>query len=78
MSLYYDAASVLQTSTTDGSLKSRIYNSNSSARKSSPAQVYALISEASKWDTVLKEVIENAGILSLETKVILRLRLVLR
>ena len=67
MSLYFDAVSILTTqSQTGGSFKSRIYNSRS---KSSPAQIYALITEASKWDLLLKEVIENAGILDLEPKV---------
>ncbi|RJE18270.1 hypothetical protein PHISCL_09394 [Aspergillus sclerotialis] len=66
MSLYFDAASILTTqSETGGSFKSRIYNSRS---KSSPAQIYALITETSKWDLLLKEVIENAGILDLEPK----------
>lgn len=68
MSLYYDAVSVLTTpASTGGSFKSRIYNSKT--LKSSPAQVFALITEASKWDVLLKEVIENAGILALEPKV---------
>lgn len=67
MSLYFDAASILTSqSQTGGSFKSQIYNSRS---KSSPAQIYALIAEASKWDLLLKEVIENAGILDLEPKV---------
>ena len=68
MSLYYDAVSVLTAPTTNGgSFKSRIYNSKT--RKSSPAQVFALVTEASKWDVLLKEVIENAGILPVEPKV---------
>lgn len=68
MSLYYDAVSVLTApATTGGSFKSRIYNSKS--LRSSSAQVFALITEASKWDVLLKEVIENAGILALEPKV---------
>lgn len=68
MSLYYDAVSILSSpSPTGGSFKSRIYNSRS--LKSSPAQVYALVIEASKWDLLLKDVIENAGILNLESKV---------
>jgi putative methyltransferase len=69
MSLYYDAATILSSSAADqgGSFKSRIYNSKS--LKASPAQIYALVTEASKWDILLKEVIEHAGILSLEHKV---------
>jgi putative methyltransferase len=67
MSLYYDAASLLMNpEDVGGSFKSRVYNSR---LKSSPAQIYALVTEASKWDILLKEVIENAGILPLEPKV---------
>lgn len=72
MSLYHTAATILSptsssstSTTTGGSLKSRIY---SSIPRSAP-QIYALISEVSKWDTLLKEVIEKAGILGLEPKV---------
>ncbi|KAH2282632.1 hypothetical protein KXW02_004016 [Aspergillus fumigatus] len=67
MSLYYDAVSVLTApSSTGGSFKSRIYSSRN--LKSSPAQIYALVIEASKWDILLKEVIEAAGILKHEPK----------
>ncbi|KAL4915888.1 S-adenosyl-L-methionine-dependent methyltransferase [Aspergillus aurantiobrunneus] len=67
MSLYYDAASVLTApSSTGGSFKSRLYSSRT--LKASPAQVYALITEAAKWDILLKEVIDDAGILKLEPK----------
>ncbi|KUL90401.1 hypothetical protein ZTR_01982 [Talaromyces verruculosus] len=61
MSLYYDASTILTPSSNNqgGSFKSRIYNSKS--LKASPAQIYALVTEASKWDILLKEVIENAG-----------------
>ncbi|KAA8651368.1 hypothetical protein EYZ11_000945 [Aspergillus tanneri] len=76
MSLYYDAVTVLTAPTsTGGSFKSRIYNSRS--LKSSPAQLYALIIEASKWDVLLKEVIEAAGILKVEPKLTPRLALFL-
>lgn len=69
MSLYYDASTILTSPSNNqgGSFKSRIYNSKS--LKASPAQIYALVTEASKWDILLKEVIENAGILPLEPKV---------
>ncbi|OKL56134.1 hypothetical protein UA08_08741 [Talaromyces atroroseus] len=67
MSLYYDASTLLSSSSTQGgSFKSRIYNSKS--LKASPAQIYALVTEASKWDILLREVIENAGVLLLEPK----------
>lgn len=68
MSLYYDAAAVLTTPpSAGGSFKSRIYNARN--LKASPAQIYALVSEAAKWDIVLKEVIDNAGLLNHEPKV---------
>lgn len=68
MSLYYDAASILTApSSIGGSFKSRIYTSRN--LKASPAQVFALITEASKWDILLKEVIEKADFLHLEPKV---------
>ncbi|KAL4943539.1 S-adenosyl-L-methionine-dependent methyltransferase [Aspergillus oleicola] len=67
MSLYYDAVSVLTApASTGGSFKSRLYNSRN--LKANPAQVYALITEAAKWDVLLKEVIDQAGILKLEPK----------
>lgn len=70
MSLYYDAVSILTAPpSTGGSFKSRLYNSRT--LKASPAQVYALIVEAAKWDILLKDVIDQAGILKLEPKVAL-------
>ncbi|KAF2715722.1 S-adenosyl-L-methionine-dependent methyltransferase [Pleomassaria siparia CBS 279.74] len=67
MSLYYEAAAVLANSdNAGGSLKSRIYRQKD--LKSSPAQLFALITEASKWSTVLKDVIENCGLLAEEKK----------
>ncbi|KAI9372619.1 S-adenosyl-L-methionine-dependent methyltransferase [Aspergillus egyptiacus] len=69
MSLYYDAVAVLTgPASSGGSFKSRLYNSRT--LKASPAQVYALITEAAKWDILLKEVIDQAGILKLEPKVL--------
>ena len=67
MSLYYEAAAVLANrDRTGGSLKSRIYKQKD--LKSSPAQLFALITEASKWSTVLKNVVENCGLLAEEKK----------
>jgi 25S rRNA (cytosine2278-C5)-methyltransferase len=68
MSLYHDAVAVIASESQDGSLKSRIY-SNKLQLKSKPAHIYALVSETVKYDQVLKEIIENAGILSHESKV---------
>jgi putative methyltransferase len=68
MSLYYEASTILTTpSNFTGSLKSRIFKNPNG--KSSPAQVYALVTEASKWSPILKEVIDKAGILALEPRV---------
>lgn len=69
MALYYDAAAILSSvSSTQGSLRSRVYDSNANL-KSSPPLVRGLIAECAKWDAVLSEVIDNSGILSLEPKV---------
>lgn len=68
MSLYYEAADVLANpEKTGGSLKSRIYKNKE--LKSSPAQLFALISEASKWSLLLKDIIERCGLLANEKKV---------
>jgi putative methyltransferase len=68
MSLYYEAAAVLANpDKAGGSLKSRIYKKKD--LKSSPAQLVALITEASKWSVVLKDVIEKSGVLAEEKKV---------
>lgn len=68
MSLYYEAAEVLtNTENAGGSFKNRIYRNKS--LKSSPASLYALVSEASKWSLVLKDVIERSRLLKEERKV---------
>ena len=68
MSLYYDAAALLMPSADQaGGLKSRVFNSKD--LKSPPKQVYALVSEASKWSSVLSEVVEKSQLLRLERKV---------
>jgi 25S rRNA (cytosine2278-C5)-methyltransferase len=68
MSLYYEAAAALANdNNAGGSLKSRIYRQKDI--KSSPAQLFAVISEASKWSLVLKDVIEQSGLLAAEKKV---------
>lgn len=67
MSLYFDAEAILTAPSTGGSFKSRIYSARN--LRASPVQIYALITEALKWDRVLVEVIERADILALERKV---------
>jgi putative methyltransferase len=67
MSLYYEAEAVLTNAEkTGGSLKSRIFGKKTS--KHSPAQIYALVSEATKWSPVLKSVVERSGLLKSEKK----------
>lgn len=63
MSLYYESSPFLH----QDSLKSRVFSA--AQLKSKPKQVYALVSEASKWSHILKEVIEKSQILTLERKV---------
>ncbi|MCJ1443615.1 MAG: hypothetical protein MMC23_004114 [Stictis urceolatum] len=76
MSLYYDAASIiLDSSKSDSSLKAKVYGSKKIKR--SPAQVYALISETSKWNEVLNEVVERSQLLSHERKLTPALSLLL-
>ncbi|KAL5388084.1 hypothetical protein DPSP01_003077 [Paraphaeosphaeria sporulosa] len=76
MSLYYEAAAVLANSeNAGGSLKSRIYKNKD--LKTSPAQLFALISEASKWSLVLKDVIERCRLLAEEKKLTPTLALLL-
>ena len=68
MSLYYDAAPLLLASSDQtGSLKSRVFNSQ--GHKSPPKQIFALVSEATKWSPVLSEVVERSQLLQLERKV---------
>ena len=68
MSLYHEAAEILTLSPeAGGNLKTRIFNRKD--LKSPQQQIYALALETCKWSAVLKEVIENAGILKLERKV---------
>jgi 25S rRNA (cytosine2278-C5)-methyltransferase len=68
MALYYDTAAVISSrSSSRGSLKSLVYDNN--IIKSPAPLVYGLITECARWDVVLSEVIDNAGILSQEPKV---------
>ncbi|KAK0609291.1 putative 28S rRNA (cytosine-C(5))-methyltransferase, partial [Lasiodiplodia hormozganensis] len=69
MSLYYEAATILENAdNVGGSLTSRIYGKK--GLKSKPTAIYALVTEATKWSAVLKDVVENSGILKLEKKLI--------
>ncbi len=67
MSLYYEAAGILEApNTSGGSLKSRIFSKKDF--KSPPAQIYALVIETCKWSFVLKEIIERTELFKLEKK----------
>ncbi|RVD87556.1 uncharacterized protein DFL_001783 [Arthrobotrys flagrans] len=66
MSLYLEAAAILESPQTT-SLKAIIYNP-SKPFKSPQSKLYALIVETLKFQDILKEVVENAGILKLERK----------
>ncbi len=69
MALYYEAADILSSSPyISGSLRSRVYDSNTPP-KSHPPLLYGLITECAKWDVVLSEIIDNTGIISQEPKV---------
>lgn len=68
MSLYYEAASIIANADAKGgSLKNRVFGKKD--LKSPPGAIYALVAEATKWSTVLKDVIERSDILRLEKKV---------
>jgi putative methyltransferase len=70
MSLYIEAASILNE--TSGSLRSRIYHrpASSPQLKSPPARLYALIIETLKHQEILNEVIAKSELLKLERKVL--------
>jgi len=69
MSLYYDAAPLLlpEPGQPSGSLKLRTFGAEN--LKSTPTQVYALVSGACKWSPILKEVVEKSQLLQFERKV---------
>ena len=66
MSLYYETAPLLSPGQT-GSIKSRVFSAKS--LKAPPTQVFALVTEASKWSEILTEVIEKSALLQYERKV---------
>ncbi|KAL7923886.1 S-adenosyl-L-methionine-dependent methyltransferase [Trichoderma austrokoningii] len=75
MSLYHEAAEILSSSNSSGSLKSRVFGKKNG--KAPPAQLYALVLESAKWSLVLKEVIEKTELLKLERKLTPTLALLL-
>ncbi|KAI4247282.1 MAG: hypothetical protein L6R40_001625 [Gallowayella cf. fulva] len=76
MSLYYDATNFLVASSNQtGSLKSRVFGAKE--LKSSPKQVFALVTEASRWSPILAEVVEKAQLMQEERKLTPTLALLL-
>lgn len=68
MSLYHEAASVLEAEiSAGGNLRSRVFGRKD--LKSSPNQVYALALETCKWSSVLSEIIDQSQLLQVEKKV---------
>lgn len=68
MSLYYDAVNFLvRPAGSDESLATILHRASSAKTKAS--QVYALVSEATKWSSVLSGIIEQTEILKHEKKV---------
>ena len=68
MSLYHEAEQFISASDLHSdSLKCRIYGAK--GLKSTAAQLFALVSEASKWSFVVKEVVEKSQLLVHERKV---------
>ncbi|KAK5138505.1 hypothetical protein LTR08_000092 [Meristemomyces frigidus] len=76
MSLYHEAASVLNTARKDQvSLKSLVYSKK--GWKSDLKTLFALSTEAAKWSEVLSEVLERSGVLRVEKTLTPTLALVL-
>ena len=68
MSLYHEAAEILQTAQKEGdSLKRVIFGIK--GWKSEPKTLFALTTEAAKWSPVLSEVVEQSGVLKIEKNV---------
>jgi putative methyltransferase len=67
MSLYYDAQNILDSKNARGLLRARVYNDKN--LNCPPSQVYALLIEATKWSSILTEVIDRAQLLSAEKRV---------
>lgn len=73
MSLYHETADILSAPANangGGGLKNRVFAKK--GLKSPAAQVFALAAETCKWSEVLKEVVEQSGLLKHERKVCIR------
>jgi putative methyltransferase len=68
MSLYHEAAQVLEKATRDGgSIKLLVFGKKD--WKSDPKTLYALTTEAAKWSEILSEAIDHSGFLTNEKQV---------
>lgn len=68
MSLYHEAAEILTAANKDGgSLKSLVFGRKT--WKTDGRILFALTAEAAKWSTILSEVVEKSGVLSVERTV---------
>ena len=68
MSLYHEAASILDTvGKGQTSIKTEVFGRK--AWKTDQKTLFALCSEAAKWSSVLKEVVETSGCLGVERTV---------
>ena len=77
MALYYEGSTlILMAEKQSGSLKTRIFDSKATWKSSVP-QLYALVSETSKWSPILKEVVERSSLLMHERKLSPELALLL-
>ncbi|KAK3110965.1 hypothetical protein LTR53_014229 [Teratosphaeriaceae sp. CCFEE 6253] len=77
MSLYHEAAQILDSTTKSGvSIKSLVYDKKRTWN-SDPKSLFALSTEAAKWSAVLSEVLQRSGVLKLERQLSPTLALVL-
>jgi 25S rRNA (cytosine2278-C5)-methyltransferase len=68
MSLYHEAAKILDTAKDDGgSIKSLVFSNK--GWKSDAKTLFALTTESAKWSRVLSEVIDSSALLKRETQV---------
>lgn len=68
MSLYHEAAKILDSTRTErSSIKSLVYSKK--GWRSDPKTLFALSTEAAKWSEVLAEVVERSGVLRIEKTV---------
>ncbi|KAF7194274.1 25S rRNA (cytosine-C(5))-methyltransferase rcm1 [Pseudocercospora fuligena] len=76
MSLYHEAAEILNTANkSGGSLKSLVFGKKS--WKSDPKALFALATETAKWSDILSDVLEKSGVLKVEKTVTPTLALLL-